>query len=86
LKSKLETEELATFLSQQQRVDRDLAFDTIKESVENFWILSETTINQLLHRLMQDRRFVVLDGEIIGVSVVAERRGKRRRGRIGKTK
>lgn len=33
-------------------------------SVDVFWEQPETYINKLLHRLMGDRRFVVLDGEI----------------------
>lgn len=46
-----------------------LAFDEIASlSVDGFWKQEERAINQLLLRLMGKKRFVVRDGEIIGIA------------------
>jgi hypothetical protein len=46
-----------------------MAFDEIAErGMEHFWTQDDRTINQLLHRLMGKRRFVVNEGVIVGVA------------------
>jgi DNA invertase Pin-like site-specific DNA recombinase/uncharacterized protein (UPF0335 family) len=81
LKAKLASEEVASMMHWTSHNDRANAFQTIKSSLQVFWELPETTINQLLHRLVQQRRFVIVEGEIIGTTELIERRGKRNRGR-----
>lgn len=50
-------------------VTQQVALGELKQlSVDKFWEQEDTFINQLLHRLIGNRRFVVLDGEIIGVT------------------
>lgn len=45
---------------------RDQALDELR-AAPDLWTLPETTLNQLLHRLMGRRRFLALDGEVVGV-------------------
>jgi hypothetical protein len=40
----------------------------LDESYERFWHLPPKSINQLLSRLMDEQKFVILDGEIVGIS------------------
>ncbi|PJF38793.1 MAG: hypothetical protein CUN54_10085, partial [Phototrophicales bacterium] len=48
---------------------RELAFHEIVEiSIERFWDQEDRIINQLLFRLMGNRRFIVEDGQIIGIA------------------
>jgi hypothetical protein len=55
----------------------DLQQSTLKEiaemSLEAFWKQEIRYINQVLHRLLGKKRFLLLDGEIIGVAEVNRR-------------
>lgn len=55
----------------------DLQQSTLKEiaemSLEAFWKQESRYINQVLHRLLGKKRFLLLDGEIIGVAEVNRR-------------
>ncbi|MBZ0276933.1 MAG: hypothetical protein K8I60_12355, partial [Anaerolineae bacterium] len=42
-------------------------------SLEAFWKQESRYINQVLHRLMGKKRFLLLDGEIIGVAELNRR-------------
>ncbi|MEQ8673163.1 MAG: recombinase family protein [Aggregatilineales bacterium] len=45
------------------------AYEEIAElSVEEFWGQEDRKINQLLHRLMGNKRFVVLEGYVVGIA------------------
>lgn len=45
------------------------AYDIILQlSVDDFWLKDDAFVNQTLHRLMVNRRLVVMDGEIIGTA------------------
>ena len=46
-------------------------------TLEKFWQQESRVINQMLHRLMGNRRFVILNKELIGVAV--SHRSQRRR-------
>jgi DNA invertase Pin-like site-specific DNA recombinase len=56
----------SSVLADRQRAHDDLAALTL----DVFWQQSSTKINQLLHRLMGNRRFVVRGGEITGTTFV----------------
>jgi DNA invertase Pin-like site-specific DNA recombinase len=45
----------------------DILREIIKMSPENFWLQENRRINQMLHRLLGKNRFLLLDGEIVGV-------------------
>jgi len=45
-------------------------------SLEAFWNQESRYINQVLHRLMGKKRFLLLDGEIIGVAELNRRQRK----------
>jgi hypothetical protein len=45
-------------------------------SPEAFWKQESRYINQSLHRLMGKKRFLLLDGEIIGVAELNRRQRK----------
>jgi hypothetical protein len=50
-------------------VTPEYAYDEIvKLTVDGFWKLPQKQQNQLLHALMGKRRFVVLNGEIVGIA------------------
>jgi hypothetical protein len=53
----------------QQSTLRELA----EMSLEAFWNQESRYINQVLHRLMGKKRFLLLDGEIIGVAEINRR-------------
>jgi len=46
-------------------------------TLEKFWLQDSRVINQMLHRIMGNRRFVILNKEVIGVAI--SRRTQRRR-------
>lgn len=45
-------------------------------TVEAFWQQESRVINQMLHRLMGKRKFVILNRELIGIATVNMRRRK----------
>ncbi|MBK8035346.1 MAG: hypothetical protein IPK17_38740 [Chloroflexi bacterium] len=54
--------------SARQRRDRQLAYEEIvRLSVDVFWQQDERYINQMLHRLMGNKRLAVRDGEIVEI-------------------
>lgn len=59
---------------QQTTALQDATLDEIAAmSLEAFWQQESRYINQVLHRLMGKKRFLLLDGEIIGVAEVTRR-------------
>jgi hypothetical protein len=71
LKSKVAATERTTEI--QQATLRELA----ELSLEAFWKQESRYINQVLHRLMGKKRFLLLDGEIIGVAEINRRQRTR---------
>jgi len=71
LKSKAAATERTTEL--QQATLQELA----ELSLEAFWKQKSRYINQVLHRLMGKKRFLLLDGEIIGVAEINRRQRTR---------
>jgi hypothetical protein len=67
LQSKVTVKEATTDL--QQSTLKDIA----EMSLEAFWKQESRYINQVLHRLLGKKRFLLLDGEIIGVAEVNRR-------------
>ena len=43
---------------------------TAYETVEMLWEAEEGVINQLIHRLMGNRRLLMMDGQIVGTTDV----------------
>ena len=64
---------VSTSTSNQQATLEELAELTL----ERFWHQESREINQMLHRIMGNRRLVILNGEVIGVAEV--NRNQRRR-------
>lgn len=62
---------------QHRRTDRQTALRGLEElkamTLEVFWQQENRVINQTLHRLMGNRRFVVVDGEITGTMPAPQR-------------
>ncbi len=71
LKSKAAATERTTEI--QQATLRELA----ELSLEAFWKQESRYINQVLHRLMGKKRFLLLDGEIIGIAEINRRQRTR---------
>ncbi|GAB4523302.1 MAG: hypothetical protein OHK0046_36820 [Anaerolineae bacterium] len=60
--------------SEQLTTVQQITLDELAElSLEAFWNQESRYINQILHRLMGKKRFLLLDGEIIGVAEIHRR-------------
>lgn len=55
-----------------------IALGDIALIMDSFWDLPEAAINQYLHRLMGHRRFVTLDGKIVGIAPYERRKVRRK--------
>jgi hypothetical protein len=64
-----ESHAVSTSTSNQQSTLKEIA----EMSLEAFWKQESRYINQVLHRLLGKKRFLLLDGEIIGVAEVNRR-------------
>lgn len=62
-----------------QKQESLAALDQIEKVIDSIWTLDETSIHQLLSRLMGSRRFVVRDGVIMGIMSGVPRRTSRRK-------
>ncbi len=73
----------AAIVRNRSRVQREReaheALQTIGNVMNRFWQLPQAEINQLLHRLLGERRFVVYNGKIVGMALNARARQQRRR-------
>jgi hypothetical protein len=79
-KRKAEERELLAEVSHTNIAQQEQALgDIIQTGLEAFWSLPDQKINQYLHRLMQDARFVVLNGEIVGFAKAPKRNGNFRK-------
>ncbi len=56
-----------------EQLDREIA----ALELEAFWKQESRYINQVLHRLMDKKRFLLLDGEIIGIAEIDRRQRTR---------
>lgn len=71
MKSARDTLALKTMAAQKSSLTQQVTLDELAQlSLEAFWKKESRYINQVLHRLMGKKRFLLLDGEIIGVAEV----------------
>lgn len=61
-------------LSTRERRDQELTLSEIAQGFNHFWHQPPRVINQKLHALMGKRRFVLLDGEVVGTGLAKEQK------------
>ena len=72
-----DTLQAKTVETQRTTVIQQTTLEELAEmSLEAFWNQESRYINQVLHRLMGKKRFLLLDGEIIGVAELNRRQRK----------
>ena len=73
--SRLQGESLA---AQQTTAIQQATLEELADlTLDEFWLQESRVINQMLHRIMGNRRLVILNNEVIGVAV--SHRTQRRR-------